>query len=341
MKLLKDLRNAAIAATIIGAPLGIYPIAASATGTDACQAVVSTDKGDWDTFGTDATVKLTENGARISTPNRVDRVRWSVAETGDMVNLKRVTYRTFVHSDGDRGFAAPAVRIGLDTNHDGAADKTLVFEPYFNGTVTEGAWQAWEVVADDSKLWDSSDATQTNKTWAQWLAELGDSATVRSVNVGLGTWNEGADARVNNLRIVDKGGCHLYTWTVPATQSPTATPTSASPSATATPTATATPSASATPSATPTVSKTPTATATPSTAVPTTAAPTGPVTPTATESVPAGMTPVGDSTPGGGLPTTGVKATMMFAVGAALVLFGGVAYLWARRNREDEFAPEV
>lgn len=53
--------------------------------------------------------------------------------------------------------ADPSYQVVVDLNGDSTPDTTLVYEPYWNGTVTPGVWQQWDV--DSGQFWSSKTFT--------------------------------------------------------------------------------------------------------------------------------------------------------------------------------------
>lgn len=257
---------------------------------------------------------LTGHGLWMKTPEKPSRVRWQSGVSGPFSSLTGLSYRTRTASDGDRGSATVAARVGLDTDANGTADVTLVYEPYWNGTVVEGPEQAWDAIDGGAGLWwwaEEPGNPQTTRPWSKYQ-ELHPIAALVHINLGMGTWNEGAKATVDDLRVTVKGaGCTRVQWKKPP---PVATPT---------------PTASASASPTPTPTATPTATATPTVTVSASPSSTTPVpVPSVTASIP--VDPVGNE---GDLPTTGADVLVLFAVGGLIVAAGAGAVVAARRRR--------
>lgn len=124
------------------------------------------------------------------------RARWTVnPEDFKLKDLKDLRYTTKINEDGDRGSVAPAVRLVL------ADGTTLVYEPYWNGTVANGDYKHWTVTAPGAKLWDNGAEPAADETFADWIKpERKGNVLVKEINVGVGTYNEGADVWSKNLR---------------------------------------------------------------------------------------------------------------------------------------------
>ncbi|MDG4791933.1 LPXTG cell wall anchor domain-containing protein [Micromonospora sp. WMMD1102] len=315
----RKLAGAVAALALIGGAALVAAVPAMATGNGGCPTTTLTGTSGVTTSG-DATATVTENGLRMRTPVRASRVRFEQPYSNAFANLTGLSYRTFTHSDGDRGFATVAARVGLDTNGDAKTDVTLVYEPYYNATLVEGEWQSWDTVAAGAGKWwwaEEPGNPQTPRPWSHWQDTHSD-AVLTFVNVGMGTWNEGADARVDDLRVSVKGhGCKRFGWKKP----------DPSPSATG----------SATPSATPTrtAEPTPTATASPTATGEPTSEPTG--TPSGSAEPEPTFSPSPAAGGGGGLPLTGAPVWVYALAGLAVLLIGTAAYLLARRRNEPTF----
>jgi LPXTG-motif cell wall-anchored protein len=189
--------------------------------------------------------ELTRYGLRMKTPVQPSRVRWETPVEGKnlFAYVKELSYKTYSHDDGERGFAAPALRIGLSKH--GKPPVTLVYEPYFNGTVQVGGpWQMWDPIdSGNGKWWLSGDPNQVNHSWSDWQDKF-KYYKVEFVNVGMGTYNEGADATVNDLKFKIGRTCETHTWKKPKHEpspSPSVTTSSPAPSPTDTETSEAPP----------------------------------------------------------------------------------------------------
>lgn len=78
-----------------------------------------------------------------------------------LTDLTEASYSTKQNSGP--AVAAASYQVAVDLN--GAADggfTTLVYEPYWNGTVTNGNWQQWDVASSIAKLWSSRSFSDGN-----------------------------------------------------------------------------------------------------------------------------------------------------------------------------------
>jgi hypothetical protein len=122
--------------------------------------------------------------------------RWTVnPEDFKLKDLKELKYTTKIIEDGTRGSVAPAVRLIL------ADGTTLVYEPYWNGIVANGDEKTWTITAPGAKLWDNGAEPAADETFADWIKpERKGNVLVKEINVGVGTYNEGADVSFKDLK---------------------------------------------------------------------------------------------------------------------------------------------
>jgi hypothetical protein len=80
---------------------------------------------------------------------------WTAAHAGTkLADVTELSYWTFQAATPQAPTAAASYQVQVDTN--GAADggfTTLVYEPYWNGTVVPATWQQWDV--DAGQFWSS------------------------------------------------------------------------------------------------------------------------------------------------------------------------------------------
>lgn len=105
--------------------------------------------------------------------------------------------------------AAASYQLVVDLNGDGEGGfTTFVYEPYWNGVVTQGVWEQWDV--DAGKMWSSRSFTEGNCIIVAGaggppfytLAELQTScpnAEVLGFGVNVGTYNPGYDVYVDGV----------------------------------------------------------------------------------------------------------------------------------------------
>ncbi len=228
--------------------------------------------------------------------------------------IDKMSYRTIKLDtqsnpvDSSQEASLPAFRVYLDVPNVGPA--TLIWEPYWalgNASPPRNVNTNWDV-SGSGKFWTnktlSPDYPQTaggppTKTWAQIQQDY-PNATIVGYGVGLGTYNRGTIAWMNEVKVKVQGDtCRNHTWTQPGTTSPS-------------------PSVSVSKSTSPS----PSSSATGSPAVTVTASP---------------GTPGGPSLPVTGFGATGV-ALLGFGLAVAGVI--GVALSRQRRRNRPHFSAE-
>lgn len=215
--------------------------------------------------------------------------------------VKELSYVT-ERLDGATGHAetVAAYKLGVDVDGDGTEDGQLVYEPYYNDTVT-GAKQTHDPLGADQsgKWWYSKEPgnQQTLATFAEWAAGTGPVAftkpEIRSFAVEQGTGNAGAITLVDQVLFKADRECTSVRFLV-LKGNPTFT---------------------TKPPTKPTTSPTPTASSTED-----------------------GGTAGGDSAgDGGGLPVTGPTMAITGGLALAAITTGGVLLAVARRRRATRF----
>jgi hypothetical protein len=100
----------------------------------------------------------------------------------------------------------PSYQLGVDLLGSGGGFTTLVYEPYWNGAVTPGTWQHWDVGA--GLVWSSSTVACPNGTVAAGaggpplytlpqIESLCPDATVVAFGVNVGTFNPAYDVETD------------------------------------------------------------------------------------------------------------------------------------------------
>jgi hypothetical protein len=107
-----------------------------------------------------------------------EALRLAVPAGTSLQDLTRLSYSTYVTAP----VAAPYLLINLDLDGDGVTDDQLIWEPYYQATVTPGAWQRWDAIGS---LWWSPYADPTGwagqqhpVTLAEYLAVVSPTADV-------------------------------------------------------------------------------------------------------------------------------------------------------------------
>ncbi|MCC6621481.1 MAG: trypsin-like peptidase domain-containing protein [Deltaproteobacteria bacterium] len=162
----------------------------------------------------------------------LDRRVWTagdgcdVSPVGDaLADVQSIAYTWFVESDGAYTFAAPALKLLIDTSEanpttagdprlENAGDKIMVFEPYLQDTVwvVEDIWTP-EIATRTSGRWWLVDLTpggspalgaiarsdlRTLDAWTTALAAAG-APTIVSLQIGVGSGNAGLKSWVDDL----------------------------------------------------------------------------------------------------------------------------------------------
>jgi hypothetical protein len=209
-------------------------------------------------FVSDPTSPLPTGALQLTTDATNEaKAQYLHATNTPLSQITELAYQT--KQVGGPAVADPSYQLAVDLN--GATTggfTTLVYEPYWNGTVTPSVWQAWDV--DAGQFWSSSSFTEATCTVTSGaggppfytlagLQAACPNAVVLGFGVNIGTYNPSytveADALNFNTTVYD------FELDPVVTPTPSASPTLAP---TATPTSTPTIAPSATPSLTPTPS---------------------------------------------------------------------------------------
>lgn len=139
---------------------------------------------------------------------------WTFAHAGTpLTGVTDLSYWTYQAATPQAPTAAASYQLQVDLN--GAADggfTTLVYEPYWNGTVVPASWQQWDV--DAGGLWSSR--TFTEGTCAvvagaggpplynlATLQTLCPNAVVGGIGVNVGTFNPGYTVATDGVQFND------------------------------------------------------------------------------------------------------------------------------------------
>lgn len=151
-------------------------------------------------YVTDATSPLPNGALQLSTDgDNASKLQYMHAADAKLSDVTALSYDTKQVSGP--AAADPSYQLAVDLNGAAAGGfTTLVYEPYWNGTVTPGAWQQWDVAATNAQLWSSrsfSDGTCTVTAGSGGapfysLADLQAAcpdAVVEGFGVNVGTYN--------------------------------------------------------------------------------------------------------------------------------------------------------
>jgi LPXTG-motif cell wall-anchored protein len=314
------LPSAAAVALLVAPPAG-------ATTGDCHTYKITNTRGSVTTSGGGAAT-IAPTGLIMSTPTTPAKVtvRRDLRAPVPLSAITRLSYTTDRQPEatGDARIVA-AYKLGVDANGDGTVDGVLVYEPLYNGDVTE-AEQTHQALGVEGagKWWYSAEPgnKQTLATFAAWSSGTGAVAfpapEARWFAVEQGTWNAGAITLVDDIVFAAAGVCKRVTFCPPpVTSSPTSSPSA---------------SASTSPSASSSATTRPPTT--PATTAPTTSRPPSPST-SPSDPTPTAPAPLPDNDDDE-LALTG-SSTAYTAGGAAVLLIAGGALLYLVRKRRTRY----
>jgi hypothetical protein len=317
----------------VGAAVALLAAPPAGATTGDCHTYKITSTRDVTTSG-GGEATITAAGLIMSTPATPAKVtvRRDLRAPVPLSAITRLAYTTDRQAEatGDARIVA-AYKLGVDVQGDGTVDGVLVYEPLYNGEVTDAEQRHQALgVEGAGRWWYSAEPgnKQTLATWAAWSSGTGAVAfpapEARWFAVEQGTWNAGAITRVNDVEFVAPGVCKRVTFCPPpATSSPTSSP-SASASTSSSPSPSA--STSRPPTASPSVTR-------PNSPSPSTSTDPTPTAPASTPPVPGegGGDPADDE-----LALTGSSAAYT-AGGAAVLVGAGLALLYLVRKRRTRY----
>lgn len=225
-------------AAIAGLVLGTVALA-SQVSADTVVVVTPTDTqgfstadtrpGGFVTFVNDPTSPLPTGALQLTTDMTNEaKAQYMHAANTPLGQITELSYQTKQVSGP--ASAAPSYQLAIDLNGAGEGGfTTLVYEPYWNGSVTPGVWQAWDV--DAGQFWSSrtvTDGTCTVTAGAggapfytiAGLQENCPNAVVLGFGVNVGTYNPNYVVLTDAL---DFNGTTYDFEVVAATPSPTPT----------------------------------------------------------------------------------------------------------------------
>lgn len=313
-------RAAGVAMLVAGliTPVAAIAAAGPALATGTCRTTTVDSAGAFTTSG-GGEVKLVDGGVIMSTPQQPSKVGY-LHELSSPVPLSKIGELSYItdRQPGATGHdqTVAAYKLAVDVQGDGTVDGKLVYEPYYNRTVTAGEQSQDAYDGGAGKWWWTAEPgnKQTLATFDQWVAGTGPVAfpapEARAFAVEQGTYNTGAITLVTRVKFKAEGMCKIIRFdcpppvTTPTTTKPTVTPTTTRPTS---------------PTTAPTTTR----------PAPTSTAPT--TTPPPVTGGEGGGDDAGDT-----LPVTG--PTMAAAAGiAAVMLAGGFALLYAARRRRTRY----
>lgn len=133
----------------------------------------------------------------LTTPNNNDsRSRLTKSVDVLLSDISEISFDS--KKVGGPSYANAAFRLGLDNEGNGSLDQWIVYEPYYNGTVS-GDWQTWDVL--NGKFWGSwnSGGGYTTNEVLNDVPGVGASTRVLAISIGLGNTNPLFDVLVDNV----------------------------------------------------------------------------------------------------------------------------------------------
>jgi len=146
----------------------------------------------------------------------------------DVNAMSYTTYRLPASAGYDNTLPAYILMIDKDGNPLTDDVTYLFYEPYNNGTVTEGTWQTWDAINGGNAKWWMSGTGQTLRTWNELKVSLPD-ATVLAYGFNQGTYNAQTDTYIKSMTF----DCATTTFSAPGRGG--VTPPTVTPTTTATP----------------------------------------------------------------------------------------------------------
>lgn len=203
-----------IGATIV-ASFGIIFGLNAQVGAEASTTVVTpTDSKGWyskDTRGTggisyaeDATSPYPTGAIRLTTGNNdVDKAQFMKNISVPLSAVSELSYYTKQVSGPAE--AAPSYQIEVNLNGADGGFTTLVYEPYWNGSVLPSVWQSWDV--DEGKFWSSRTVSPLVFSGAggppfYTLSEIKlayPDAQITAIGVNIGSYNRSYDVLTDGV----------------------------------------------------------------------------------------------------------------------------------------------
>ncbi len=150
-----------------------------------------------------------------------------------LADIQVLNYSTYVTTGS--GFTDVTFQINYDpdvTTTEATWYGRLVYEPYFNGTVSTGAWQTWDMInAGGGKWWASNNANSpvddvcgqsSPCTWNYLITNWPNIGIRSGSNTGIqfkagSAWTGGFDGNVDNLNVQISGNLDTYDFEPAAT----------------------------------------------------------------------------------------------------------------------------
>jgi hypothetical protein len=154
--------------------------------------------------GTPGTATFTEDGLHLITLNQESEA-YGLIDAGNtpLVDVDTMNYTTY-RDTSSTGYAQTLPAYILEVDKDGNPATTgdhayLFYEPYNNGTVTEGVWHTWDAINSGSAKWWMSGTGQALHTWNDFTSTILPDATIVAYGFNQGTYNAGANTYIKQM----------------------------------------------------------------------------------------------------------------------------------------------
>lgn len=152
--------------------------------------------------GSGANYEFRNDGLRLTTPG-VDGYVYGLFDAGttrlaDLTVMGYDTLRLPTATGNDQTVAAYVLYVdkdGEETTNDGTY---LFYEPIYNGNVTTGTWQTWDVYNNGNSVWWGDGNSNPDRTLQYFLTQY-PNATVLYYGFNQGSSNTGADTVIQSV----------------------------------------------------------------------------------------------------------------------------------------------
>jgi hypothetical protein len=167
-----------------------------------------------------ATAPMGNGSLHLSTPDSTAKVNLRNAELAgtQLADIDALSYDTYRSSSSTgSSVQAPSLQITVtgSSAQNASGFATLVYEPVYNGTITDDTWQPWDAFdGGDGVWWSTRDLTNQPaftgyRTWSQIVAD-NPNAVVTAAFLNQGSGNPGIDANVDAVTLGASGDSTTY-----------------------------------------------------------------------------------------------------------------------------------
>jgi hypothetical protein len=167
-----------------------------------------------------AAAPLGNGSLHLTTPDSTAKVNLGNTQLAGtpLADIDALSYETYRSSAStDSSVQAPSLQISVTGSSAQSASgfATLVYEPVYNGTITDDTWQHWDAFdGGDGVWWSTKDLTNQPaftgyRTWSQIVADNPD-AVVQAAFLNQGSGNPGIDANVDAVTLGASGDSTTY-----------------------------------------------------------------------------------------------------------------------------------